>query len=79
MATDKIYELLGDQAKYLLEHKSKAISKDQIHLPIQFRPRPHTHPHEYNRPPPTAVPRPDSAVRRAAVSCRRAGAVGPCS
>ena len=33
MATDKIYELLGDQAKYLLEYKSKAISKDQIHLP----------------------------------------------
>ena len=33
MATDKIYELLGDQAKYLLEHKSKTISKDQIHLP----------------------------------------------
>ena len=33
MATNNIYELLGDQAKYLLEHKSKTISKDQIHLP----------------------------------------------
>ena len=33
MATEKSYELLGDQAKYRLEHKSKTISKDQIQLP----------------------------------------------
>ncbi len=33
MALDKIHELLGDQAQYLLEHESKKISKDQIHLP----------------------------------------------
>src|SRR6476620_7765771 len=29
----KITELLGDKAEYLLGHKSKSISKDQLHLP----------------------------------------------
>lgn len=29
----KITELLGDKAEYLLDHKSKTISKDQLHLP----------------------------------------------
>jgi len=29
----KITELLGDKAEYLLNHKSKSISKDQLHLP----------------------------------------------
>ena len=29
----KITELLGDKAEYLLDHKSKSISKDQLHLP----------------------------------------------
>jgi fructose-bisphosphate aldolase, class I len=33
MAQKNIAELLGQDAKYLLEHKSKTISKDQIHLP----------------------------------------------
>src|SRR5678809_831467 len=29
----KIIELLGDKAEFLLNHKSKTISKDQLHLP----------------------------------------------
>ncbi len=29
----KITELLGDKAEYLLDHKSKSILKDQLHLP----------------------------------------------
>jgi class I fructose-bisphosphate aldolase len=29
----KISELLGDKAEYLLNHQSKTISKDQLHLP----------------------------------------------
>src|SRR5262247_3372324 len=29
----KLTELLGDKAEYLLDHKSKTISKDQLHLP----------------------------------------------
>jgi class I fructose-bisphosphate aldolase len=29
----KIAELLGDKAEYLLNHQSKTISKDQLHLP----------------------------------------------
>src|SRR4029450_2783868 len=29
----KLVELLGDKAEYLLDHKSKTISKDQLHLP----------------------------------------------
>jgi class I fructose-bisphosphate aldolase len=29
----KITELLGDKAEFLLDHKSKTISKDQLHLP----------------------------------------------
>src|SRR5437762_9116379 len=29
----KITELLGDKADYLLNHQSKTISKDQLHLP----------------------------------------------
>ena len=33
MANKKITELLGDKADYLLNHQSKTISKDQLHLP----------------------------------------------
>src|SRR5213595_600047 len=33
MATKKITDLLGDKAEYLLDHQSKTISKDQLHLP----------------------------------------------
>jgi fructose-bisphosphate aldolase, class I len=33
MAAKKIAELLGDKAEYLLNHQSKTISKDQLHLP----------------------------------------------
>ena len=33
MANSKITELLGDKAEYLLNHQSKTISKDQLHLP----------------------------------------------
>ena len=29
----KIKELLGDQADYLLDHQSKTLNKDQLHLP----------------------------------------------
>src|SRR5215510_14491634 len=29
----KLTELLGDKAEFLLDHKSKTISKDQLHLP----------------------------------------------
>src|SRR5678816_312528 len=29
----KLTELLGDKAEYLLDHKSKTISKEQLHLP----------------------------------------------
>lgn len=33
MASKKITELLGDKAEFLLNHQSKTISKDQLHLP----------------------------------------------
>lgn len=33
MTTDKIHELLGDKADYLLNHKCETISKDRLHLP----------------------------------------------
>jgi class I fructose-bisphosphate aldolase len=33
MANNKIVELLGDKADYLLNHQSKTISKDALHLP----------------------------------------------
>lgn len=33
MATKKIEELLGDKAEYLLNHQSKTISKESLHLP----------------------------------------------
>ncbi|MBL0131167.1 MAG: class I fructose-bisphosphate aldolase [Chitinophagaceae bacterium] len=33
MASKKIVELLGDKAEYLLNHQSKSISKDKLHLP----------------------------------------------
>ncbi len=33
MASKNIEQLLGDKAEYLLNHQSKTISKDQIHLP----------------------------------------------
>lgn len=33
MANNKIIELLGDKADYLLSHKSKTVSKDLLHLP----------------------------------------------
>lgn len=33
MPIKKITELLGDKAEYLLNHQSKTISKDQLHLP----------------------------------------------
>lgn len=32
---NKIQELLGDQAQYLLEYTSKTISKDQLHIPSE--------------------------------------------
>lgn len=31
--TDRVVELLGDEASSLLEHKSTTVSKDQLHLP----------------------------------------------
>src|SRR5260221_4211522 len=31
--TDRLVELLGDEAKHLLEHRSTAIPKDMLHLP----------------------------------------------
>lgn len=33
MSLSKIEELLGDKASYLLEHESKTVSKDLLHLP----------------------------------------------
>lgn len=33
MSNKKINELLGDKAEFLLNHQSKTISKDQLHLP----------------------------------------------
>ena len=33
MSSKKISDLLGDKASYLLDHQSKTISKDQLHLP----------------------------------------------
>jgi class I fructose-bisphosphate aldolase len=33
MPNKKIFELLGDKAEFLLNHQSKTISKDQLHLP----------------------------------------------
>jgi len=33
MASTKIQELLGDKAEYLLNHQSKTITKEQLHLP----------------------------------------------
>ena len=33
MTIDKIQELLGDKANYLLDHKCTTVSKDQLHLP----------------------------------------------
>jgi fructose-bisphosphate aldolase, class I len=33
MASKKLTDLLGDKAAYLLDHQSKTISKDQLHLP----------------------------------------------
>ena len=33
MQIDQISQLLGDEADYLLQHESKTISKDQLHLP----------------------------------------------
>lgn len=33
MPMNKIQEILGDKAAYLLEHQSKTIAKDQLHLP----------------------------------------------
>jgi class I fructose-bisphosphate aldolase len=33
MANNKIVELLGDQAEYLLNHTSKTVDKDTLHLP----------------------------------------------
>ena len=33
MAWKKLMDLLGDKAAYLLDHQSKTISKDQLHLP----------------------------------------------
>jgi class I fructose-bisphosphate aldolase len=32
-ATNKITEILGDKAEYLLNHECKTISKEKIHLP----------------------------------------------
>ena len=33
MAINKIVSLLGDKADYLLNHQTKTISKESIHLP----------------------------------------------
>lgn len=33
MTYDKIIEVLGDKSKYLLDHKSKTLSKEYLHLP----------------------------------------------
>ena len=33
MASKKLQELLGDKAEYLLNHESKTINRDQLHLP----------------------------------------------
>jgi len=33
MASKKLNDLLGDKAEYLLNHQSKTIAKDQLHLP----------------------------------------------
>ena len=33
MSNNKILELLGDKAEYLLGHQSKTIDKSQLHLP----------------------------------------------
>ncbi|HRF24999.1 MAG TPA: fructose-bisphosphate aldolase, partial [Chitinophagaceae bacterium] len=33
MANNKIVELLGDKAEYLLNHQSKTIAKESLHLP----------------------------------------------
>ena len=33
MASQKLTDLLGDKAEYLLSHQSKTISKEQLHLP----------------------------------------------
>ena len=33
MPAKKIAELLGDKAEFLLNHQSKTISKEQLHLP----------------------------------------------
>lgn len=33
MASKKLTDLLGDKAEYLLNHQSKTITKDQLHLP----------------------------------------------
>ena len=33
MNYNKIVELLGDRAKFLLEHKSKTVAREQLHLP----------------------------------------------
>ena len=33
MATDKIIEMLGEKSDYLLNHESKTITKDKLHLP----------------------------------------------
>ena len=33
MTIDKVVELLGDKASYLLDYKSQTISKDKLHLP----------------------------------------------
>jgi len=38
MANSKITELLGDKAEYLLNHQSKTISKEALHLPGPDRP-----------------------------------------
>ena len=33
MANSKIQELLGEKAEFLLNHQSKTISREQLHLP----------------------------------------------
>ena len=33
MASQKLTALLGDKAEYLLNHQSKTIAKEQLHLP----------------------------------------------
>ncbi len=36
MAKRNVAKILGKNAKYLLDHKSKTITKDHLHLPVRI-------------------------------------------